>query len=222
MRILFLFFFSVFTFLTQAQVPGFLGKRASVYAGIYLSPTLAQSEGPLPELFNKKYAVGVDYIVGLKSNLSFSYHYHTTPVTDLGFDNAFANHENFRYGLNSHIFSLSFQKYVKKSDYVAPVGTYFSFGLMTAFFTLKDSEENIFPKGTKMARGQVSGVTFGIGKKRVLFRRIIIDAGVEAALMLISPKVDGNTINSDFITASKERVFWSNFLNLKLTAGYIF
>lgn len=226
------FFFLVFVLVqnTFAQVHGFLGKRMSITTAILVGPDLFgkdvshtdKERGGLA--FNKRFSIGFDYVLARKWSFSSSFHIQKTATNKFWFDHSIEENlgKTLSYGVSSNGFSFSFSRFLtKKNAFIAPVGRYFCFGAMVSNFNLIDIEGHVFTPNTKIASGSVAGLTVGFGRKRVFFKRVLVDYGIEAAWLFHSAKLNKDDPFNEFITVPQKRIKQVSTLNLKISAGYL-
>jgi hypothetical protein len=219
-----------FSFLAFSQVPGFLGKRLSINIGAHVSPILFDRLGNVDDegtgsFINKRFSIGAEYVLSRKWSVSANFHIQNSATNELDFDTDIERGLTYKlgYSVKSNGASLQFIRFnSKKSDFIAPVGRYFSLGLMVSNFSLVDTKGNVFKAGTRMSSGSISGFTVGLGRNRVFFERILFSYGIEAAYLFYFKPFEAENDLSEMITAAKKRVFQVSFLNLKTSIGYLF
>lgn len=228
----FIFFFLglFFAFVAPAQVPGFLGHRLSINTSVHAGPDLfgndisKSNQEEKSRAFNNRFSFGLDYVLSRKWMASSSFHIQKSATNKLTFDNTVEEKvgKTFGYGITSNGFSLSFSRInTRKNDFIAPVGRYFSFGIMVSNFSLIDVEGHVFAPNTKIASGSVAGLTVGFGRRRVFFKRILFDYGLEIANLFYTHKQLGNEFYSEFITVPQKRIKQISMINFKIGAGYL-
>lgn len=229
-----LFLVFIFCLTAFSQVPGFLGKRFSINVSTHVNPVLwgsdidnvnNQNQEDVGIIINRRFSVGAEYVLGRKWSVSSYVHIQNTATRDIGFDDDIEEKLNKKlgYAIESNGFSLQFTRFnTSKSDFIAPVGRYFSFGIMVSNFSLIDVKGNSFNPNTKISSGSVSGITFGFGRKRVLYQRFIVDYGIElAGLFYAAPLERGGALN-DLITTPRTKIKQISAFNFKLGVGYLF
>lgn len=220
-------FFLILTLPTLAQVSGFMGRRQAINFGASVSPAFrpvnVEKKGAK---INQRFFVGYEFVVNKKWCISADYHSFTTAIDFLQFDNyleELINGRNtFVYLLKGSGLSINASRFLtKKNDFIAPVGRYISFGVMTCSYTLIDTKGNVFTKNTKIGKGSVSGVVFSYGRKRVFLKRVLVNSAIESAFLFDLTPSKGNP-NSESLIQSDKRLFYSNIFNFKLSVGYLF
>jgi hypothetical protein len=151
----FLFFVTITLFLvntsqTQAQVPGYQGKRFFIEFGgsffFNLGFPTAQNKGPQSFPFNEhtghftlkdRYNLSLHYVVGRKKTVKLAYNYqvsglNTTASTPSLFQTSRDNHNLF-YQLHAHDINIGINFYGKANANLAPLGFYWDLGLRFVF-----------------------------------------------------------------------------------------
>lgn len=212
-----------------SQVPGFLGKRFSVSFSSHLSPVVwsgdivSVDESKKKSIkINRRFSIGVDYVLGRHWSVSTNFHIQNTATNQLMFDDNLATRD-LGYGIKSNGYSIQFLRFQSRnSDFLAPVGRYFSFGYMASNFTLIDVEGHSYAKGTEMAKGSASGLSMGFGRKRIIAQRFIIDYAIEFAWLFYLRPPEEEPDFGEFIYQTKRRIVQSSAINIKLGIGYLF
>lgn len=221
--ILVLLFFGVVVFV-YGQVPGFMGKRLSISANGYFGPSFDQPVSVKPSgagiFLNKKISIGVDYVIGRKWTVGLEVQQLNT-ATKLWFDNGISSIRNTNYKLNSTFVSLGFSRFFSKSDFIAPVGRYFTFGAMVVNFTLFDEKGVVFAPKTKLLEGHDYGVFFGFGRKRIYNRRFIVDYAMQSGAVFGKSLPPYLTDDANFFLDVRYRLFYASLLNFKIGVGYL-
>jgi hypothetical protein len=150
-----LFFVTIILFLvnsiqTQAQVPGYQGKRFFVELGgsffFNLGFPTAQNKGPKSFPFNEhtghftlkdRYKLAIHYVFSRKNTLKIAYNYqvsglNTTAVTPSLFQVS-QDYHNLFYQLHSHDINIGINVYGKSNANLAPLGFYWDLGLRFVF-----------------------------------------------------------------------------------------
>jgi len=135
---------------TQAQVPGFQGKRFFIEFGgsffFNLGAPTAQNKGPRSFPFNEdtgdftlkdRYNVSIHYVFSRKNTLKLAYNYqvsglNTSTSTPSLFQASQDNHNLF-YQLHAHDINLGINIYGKSNANLAPLGFYWDLGFRFIF-----------------------------------------------------------------------------------------
>lgn len=214
---------------TSAQVPGFLGHRLSINTSVHTGPDLfgkdvsSTNKDRSRVAFNKRFSAGIDYILARRWSVAASFHFQNTATNKFLFDNSIEDRigKVFSYGVNSNGFSISLSRFITKhNDFIAPVGRYYSFGIIVSNYTLIDVEGHVFAPNTKIASGSVAGLTVGFGRKRVFFKRVLVDYGIEAAGFFYAHSLKQGDLYNEFITSPRNRIKEISAINLKISIGY--
>lgn len=222
-----LFFISALYSSSFAQVNGFLGKRFALGVNGFFSPNLSkkdissinQNASILP--INKRYALVIGYTLTNKWDISSSLHLQKSATNNLVFDNAIEN-EPLGYAINIYCFGFSAQRFLtRQSDFIAPVGKYFSFGLLITNFSLVDVKGHVFKPNTVLSSGRVSSLTLGFGRKRVFFKTLLFNYGIEAALPLFKASLKNDTYFNEFVSVPQKRIKQLSLVNFKVGLCYL-
>ncbi len=150
-----LFFVTITLFLvnstqTQAQVPGYQGKRFFIELGgsffFNLGSPTAQNKGPRSFPFDEhtghftltdRYKLAVHYVFSRKNTFKIAYNYqvsglNTSAVTPSLFQSSQDYHHLF-YQLHAHDINLGINVYGKANANLAPLGFYWDLGLRFIF-----------------------------------------------------------------------------------------
>ncbi|MBL3657865.1 hypothetical protein [Fulvivirga sediminis] len=186
------------TFFSEAQVPGFMGKRASFSLNLNPTPALInQNENNVIIFnidensrstkqnylaFNYRPQVSFDYLVGKNLSLGIDYKLLTTGTTR-AYEEEPEKENDYEHLHNDDVLkgsSLGLHiKYFlhKKSGSIAPIGYYQTLGLEYATLNTyddKDSDEKLFVNDFKHFI-----LTYEAGKQNVFFNTLLISYGVE-------------------------------------------
>ncbi len=239
-----------------AQVPGYMGKKVVAGYGFYFNPgfsniAMGYSDSPLntQHEFFLEYTTGKKFMVGASARL-YRYTYNNTELVDA---NGPSNSSTFNqvdqnpsgsYQIKGRNFSLYGKLF--KSNYLAPWGRYFIFGLSvikyetdydsgdmrvlvkeTKYGTVTNSYYTDFGPTTEFY--STADVFFGNGKSRIFSNRIVFDYGytvgiVSMAHMFLNALDFGETLYpQDYIkSTSASRVAALNRFNFYFKLGYLF
>lgn len=210
-----------------SQVYGFMGKRFAANVSTHFSPNLFGKDisSTTNRSFNLRYSFGAEYVLSNKWSVSTSFHIQNTATNKLAFDDPIETGDNkdLAYKITSNGFSLSFSRFLlKNNDFIAPVGKYISLGILISNFSLIDSKGHVFEPNTKISSASNTGLTFGLGRKRVLFEHFLISYGVEAAYLFYTRPFNGEDKFNELIDIPKKRMQQVSLLNLTVSVGYLF
>lgn len=150
-----LFFVTIILFLvnssqTQAQVPGYQGKRFFVELGgsffFNLGFPTAQNKGPRSFPFGEhtghftlsdRYKLSAYYVFSRKSALKLAYNYQVsglnTSATTSSLFQSGQDYHNLFYQLHAHDINIGINAYGKSNANLAPLGFYWDFGIRFVF-----------------------------------------------------------------------------------------
>lgn len=139
---------------SNAQVPGYQGKRFFIELGgtffFNLNSPTAQNKGPHSFPFGShtghftikdRYSVALHYVIGRKKTFKLAYNYqisglYTTATTRSLFQQTNSNLQDYHdlfYQLHSHDVNIGFNLYGKSAANLAPLGFYWDLGLRFVF-----------------------------------------------------------------------------------------
>lgn len=180
-RVFILFSFVLTHLNTNAQVPGYMGKKVSVAAGTEVSPLVSgllidkKVYSLLPKVIGS-----IQYVIGLDKELALhgSFSSGVTEVSEA------LNSKNMQPFYNNHWSAgLNYRTYqFDRTGSIAPLGTYRSYGIEYA-------QSRIIDKGIYLNNGnQLVGswssllISAGTGKQLIFNDWFLIDYGVEFSL----------------------------------------
>jgi hypothetical protein len=180
----------------QAQVPGYMGKRAWFTADLNFAPAFfnmnenhmvirkgileegARAKGTNLFAINYRPQFNFEYLVGKNIALGLSYSIiKTGTVKELDIDNP--EIDGMYYDIlkgNSFGFHMKKFKYGESAS-IAPIGYYWTLGVAAAKFNTYASKTSKEGQFSKDVINPV--VTLGVGKQKVLFDRFLLNSGVE-------------------------------------------
>ena len=242
------FYAIVMTFLfvqvSQAQVPGYMGKRAWVTADLNFAPAFfnmnknhnvvrdifdgeARAKGTNLLAINYRPQFSFEYLVGRDVALGLSYNIiRTGTVKEL--ERTYTDPEigGMYYDiLKGNSLGVHMKKFkFDKSASIAPIGYYWTLGIAATKFNTYSSKESKQGQFSKDVINPV--VTFGSGKQKVLFDKLILNSGVEFGWSFLPKEsFDGHGTNSHLHAESIHHAFNSMLgyyiFNLKLSVGYL-
>ncbi len=207
------------TLTTNAQVPGYLGKRFAIGYAPSLMPFFPKrfdfksTDGSSLRDYaiNVKHRLDLNYVIKEHVSLSLDYSFQKWGVISnlnnegnlIGTDNSRLEKISETFGVSdfqyiyatSNKFTLSF---IKTDQGVAPRGRYFAIGI---------SYENIQPKMVDLKGNAINldaindyGLNVRLGKRRVFFDKIMVDAALsfETSISTFSRQGDYNPEYRDF------------------------
>lgn len=203
-----------------------MGKRQAINIGATVSPAfLSSGKIAKGQKVNMQYFLGYEYIIGSNWTTSVNYHFGSFSNNNFDFDNTveeYLDNDPYEYKINTNSYSIHFKRFFSKySNFIAPVGRFISFGLMTCNYSITDEKGNIYKPNTKFAKGSVTGVVFSYGSSRVFFKKLLFSAAAESAFLFNLTPSDGNT-NSESLEKIDRALFFRNAISVKLSAGYLF
>ena len=214
---------SCFTVL-RAQVPGFLGKKLTLTTGAYAGYSLGAPAkvGSTSDGIDKRFFLGADYVIGRKWTAGIDYQRLSTALT-LTFDNAVegaTRADEYTYALKANTFKCSFTHFGSKSNFLAPVGRYFTVGFLMVNYTISDNRGYMFAAGRDLFEGHNIGFSFDVGKRRIFYKQLVVDYGIQAALVL--PKGgSGSALQNEFAQGGADRLLTAHLVNFKIGLGWL-
>jgi hypothetical protein len=208
----------------RAQVPGFLGKTLTLSAGTYAGYSLGAPAkvGSTNTGIDKRFFLGADYVIGRKWTTGIEYQRLSTALS-LTFDNALENAaraEEFTYALKANTFKFSFTHFGSKSNFLAPVGRYFTVGFLMVNYTISDEKGYMFTAGRDLFKGHNIGFSFDVGKRRVFYKQLVVDYGLQLALVL--PKGGSEiALQDEFAKGGADRLLAAHLITFKLGLGWL-
>jgi hypothetical protein len=220
----------------QAQVPGYMGKRAFIQLELNPTPALfnmnmnntvsinigdeARTDKQNLMALNIKPQINFEYLLGQSFALAINYHQIITgTVKEVEYD-----YYEDRYDLikgDGAGITMKFYKF-KKSGSVAPLGRYGSLGFNLA----RINSYNRRGDERKQFRNDLyyPVVSWGFGKQFMPVNNVLISTGAEFG-WTFSPTHKGEEPASDEHALSIDHVhssmFGYNFFNLKVSVGYM-
>lgn len=192
---------------TNAQVPGYMGKKLSIgydfnfyLGGVSSKPRMYDSHFIIhqPDFFlNKFHEFHLDYVLTKSYSLGFSYQFFKTGqrYTELGSNNYYtANYEASNY-LNISGYTIQINNkffFFNRGTGLAPIGNYgkLSIGLITAQTKAKingeyrnETETEYFTRYITYHNITTPVISGGFGNQSILFERIILDIGLDFAFV---------------------------------------
>lgn len=210
--------------IARAQVPGFLGKTFTLTAGNHVGYSLGAPAkvGSTNAGIDKRFFLGADYVVGRKWTMGIEYQRLNTALL-LSFDNTVENAtraEEYTYALKANTFKFSFTRFGSKSNFIAPVGRYFTVGLLMINYTISDEKGYMFTAGRDLFEGHNIGVSFDVGKRRVFYKQLVVDYGIQAALVL--PKGGSESaLQNELAKGGADRLLTAHLVTFKLGLGWL-
>ena len=248
MKYLFCLIFIFACFFSDAQPPGYLGKRFTLsyeqLTGInYFNFLIGKSyyiDQQIDETnanFNYIGSLTIDYVVGksksrglsfspINQTMYFSDHRHLPTNYAYFREERFINHAKltgFTVGL--------YVKYFNR-DRIAPLGEYFKFEFLYSTYSVKnfDKEEEIYKLTKSIDPFSSLGFNVTFGKNRIFWNKLVVSTGISCGLRLnfFSSIMDFGEINSDNDHAVRvlknSADFWHGqnlFYNLHIGVGWL-
>lgn len=245
--------------LSNSQSPGFIGKRFTVGYGFYASPGLAGSQGIT--IFNKTHEGYLEFAAAKKFSIGLSARTYKAIYgngRDMELISGYSSYGPEQIDKNPtgfyNIKGTNYMLYGKyfKSNYLAPWGKYFIFGItLNTFKTIYDplimsvgikdtpygsSYNYSYTYYTNFGELEQSykkiDILIGNGRSRIISKNIVIDYGYNLNLIALLRTLDDATdanireitlTPTDYIAVtSAARVRGVNRFNLFLKIGFIF
>jgi hypothetical protein len=245
----------------RAQSPGYMGKKLVVGYGFYINPALsAVAYGFGNSIFNTQHEFFLEYVTSKKYMIGFSAKlykstYNNTAAVDLanlgngysGNSYPFDNRPSGTYSISAR----NFQLYAKlfKSNYLAPWGKYFLFGLTLNQYDCEydpyqmqlSLQETAYSNGISTTQTviynnfgplvqsyQYIDFMVGAGHSRIFANKIVLDYGynlnaIATALVVLDAfNIETPDLFSYIKTTSTARVRGINRFNFFVKLGYLF
>jgi hypothetical protein len=214
---------SCFT-IAHAQVPGFLGKKLTLSAGAYAGYSIGAPAkvGSTNAGIDKRFFLGADYVIGRKWTAGIEYQKLSSALS-LTFDNAVENAtrvDEYTYALKANTFKFSFTHFGSKSNFLAPVGRYFTLGFLMVNYTISDDKGYMFNAGRDLFKGHNIGFSFDVGKRRVLYKQLVVDYAAQLALV-IPNKNSESGLQNEFAQGGADRLLAAHLVTFKLGLGWL-
>jgi hypothetical protein len=194
-RILSILLFCTLLAPISAQVPGYIGKRFLIQAGIHVFPQFSifpvNVVQPYSNYFisgiNYRLELGTEFVISRKSSIGINGQYFCTAAAPLGGGYPYSN----RYAIEGGSVGAVFKTYF--GQWIAPVGPYFKAEGGAIFYSVSDPQNNYggsFPSQT-IYNGYVG---FGFGRTHIFANRISLDYGGEIAFVFPPYTSDADNI----------------------------
>lgn len=216
-------------FLVSSQIPGFLGKKNTISITGAFGPSLGpNSLNNTGFGINKRYGLQYTRIISRHLSLGASYVSFNTAV-DISADDIFSQ-QTPPFSIKSQTLGIHLTLFPTSSDYIAPVGKYYSLDFNIVQYTLVDENKALFASTTDIMQGLALAPGITVGKKRVLFRKLLLDYAIQGAFFLRdqdaripSSGLDKRLTDiNNYVLETTERLQRSFFFNIKLGLGYLF
>lgn len=242
MRFKFASFFLVFALASNAQVPGYMGKKLTVaYDADMLpafSPTAKSADGGI----NHTHSLNLEYTIRNRTNFCMSFRYFKTGISSISLSpNYYSPSDKLPMQLNAYGVGVGMKFFYHGC--LAPIGKYVKPEVLLLFNNVK-YQNNGFVKFTNSGTQNVTigtgkwsamdlGISYQIGRQRVFADKIIFDAGLRLGLMfrgfftnVASIYVEGieynsNSLNGQLDWELKNRVFLHEIFGLHLGLGFL-
>lgn len=230
-RIVSVLFFAVLileSFSLLAQVPGFLGRRTTVYlSGGGTSPVFTPSK--YVNQLDIYFGGGIDYAITKSWSAGIEYQSLTIPQTiSIDNDNPLEvqdnNGEVYYYSLKTNMYKLSVARMATKSDYIAPIGQYFSFNLIFMPYSVYDSENHFFGKNKTFYEGGTTALGVSFGSRRAFGNRLVFNYSISSAYILVDFKGaggSGSSLKGQLFKDVNKRLQNYMFINASISMGYL-
>jgi hypothetical protein len=241
----------------SAQVPGYMGKRLMLG---YSNNFFVTASGPTARTneagFNTTHCFNLEYTIKNRTNLCASFQMFNTGtmlnknIEVSGYDPASQEYLNYTYMyspvgdepifVSTKTFGIGFKFFPTGS--LAPLGKYKKLELLLLFsdvsysnnsFIINENYQGTYSRGT-IGAGEYTFKTFALaytlGRQRVLFDRIVLDYGIQFALLpagffaTLNGDEDfysNSTIESNFRSVTNARLFRYNIFNFHLGLGLL-
>ncbi len=217
------------SFILFAQVPGYMGKRTSVYITSGIAPNFLNIDFVPPSTpFDISYGLGIDHVVAKKISVGLEYR-RLNSFVPFDFDNTFEEVENkgrdYYYASKTNVLKFSVASTTFKSDYLAPVGKYFSANVLFLTYNVYDAKNHIFGDNYRFYRGgtMATGLTFG--NKYILGDRLIFDYSISSAYIIVDfepANSDGSSLRREMFKSVNSRLQNYFIINGSVSLGYLF
>jgi len=236
-----------FANVSAQSIPGYMGKRLTIgYSGDYMIAFAETSRGNDGIGMKHAHALNFEYTIRNRTNFCFQLRYFKTGISSIGsyyYGNSAVTYQS-RDGrplqLNSFNIGLGYKFFNK--GLLAPVGKYIKPEIL--FLINKCSYERdrflYYDGGQKYANigtGEYTtfdlGLTYQIGRQRVIGDRIVIDSGLRLGVMASaffsnvgsilfdSSGYSSSTFASRLDNAIMNRTFGHEFFNVHLGIGFL-
>lgn len=226
---------------SQAQVPGYLGKRFMVGYGLFINTNFdriyGNSDKDHSAFFRFRHNFTADFVTGRKSvvgidvDLNKIFYRYTAYERDT---NAPAGKQQTEYLEKATISGISYGIHyttygIFKNNPVAPLGDYLRFKLFWLGYTTNSMEGESVEHGKPVLKEKqfsTPGLSVGYGQTRVLFDAAVLDFGLEWSWLLknknyISVGDNSNLTNAEY--SALDELFWYYFVNFRIgVSGLIF
>jgi len=198
LKLAFIVIFIGISFLSQAQSPGYMGKKAALSIGASVSPLMGWlfSEEEIYDL-NLKFNLRFEYVVARRIALGIQYerindiiylkNYGVTgsnPLIDLSPNGSSQSPAEFKSAANFYGNSYSgFVKFYNKGfGSIAPVGRYFILEAQYSSVIVSDDGRYYNGNPTELHRLNTMTVLLGVGIENVYFDHLTVDLSLNMGL----------------------------------------
>lgn len=244
--IIHLFFIFAFSVSSSGQAPGYMGKRFmasfDLMSSIVVRGPTAQNKGASPHyLFqNGTTTTEASFALNLNYRINASYIFANnfavglnTSFAKTGLCLKYAHQGSATTNAYDHFYTLNYNTIgidITRSSYLAPIGLYgkLGFGLVTGkgvesnLNVLTDPSFN--PASIYTSIKPFPYIQLGLGWKNVLFDRIILDFGFDAAFATIKKvyrNFSSNEFQEHYYLASRARIARHLMINVKVGLGFL-
>lgn len=217
-----LFVLTIIAVATKAQVPGFMGKKMYIGAEGYIFPAAQPTPAkPGGSGFNTRWGVAFHHVLSRKTSMGISYQFNNTSE-EFGFDDFIEKKENpFYYRISAQTVAVNFTFYSVQSQYIAPVGRYYSLELLFTNYKVIDNKGHLYSPGTLIMDGGTWGTAFTLGKKSVFFKSVVFDYGLQLAYLFENKTQHPQGGQQGAANDALGRLRQTFIANVKLGVGYL-
>lgn len=207
----------------KAQVPGYLGKRVSLFynpaigVGFNTSYRKFSPTGPYPKM---NQGAEVDYVVSRVSTVGASYQFFKSgkeiksPFTFRLVHGRIEGH-----GVGAY---MKFFPYTKRGN-IAPLGPYTKIEYMFLFYSLKEKEGNYFSDGGggKIGNYYTSALFLSIGQNHLFWDFLFLHYGLQGGFVvgMLNPQDPGDPTRFGPVLHDRLAAYFA--LNLKMGMGFL-
>ncbi|MDQ3047806.1 MAG: hypothetical protein M3R27_09690 [Bacteroidota bacterium] len=227
--IFFIFSFS-FTF-AQKHVPGYFGKRFSIGYSAMFFPALRDAPsgkalGRKLNAINFTQSIELNYVLNSRRALCFSVgnyrsnlrYYASNPISGSYFIKASDK-------LSTLLISCGFKTFRKKM--IAPLGPYMKWEALYGKSIVRYDEiahksgfgSDYQPPDNRMISFNAFGAGWGMGFQRIISDKFVVDLGFRTAVLIDLASFNG--VASEVHVFASDRVFKSQFMNVRIGIGFL-
>lgn len=216
------------SFILFGQVPGYLGKKTSIYITSGIAPNFFNIDFVPPLTpFDITFGLGVDHVVTKKISVGLEYR-RLNSFMQFDFDNTFEdvvnNGREYYYASKTNILKFSVATTAFKSDYLAPVGKYYALNIIFLNYNVYDDKNYIFGDNYHFYRGGTMAAGLTLGNKRILSDRLIFDYNISSAYIIVDiepANSGGSSLKTDLFNSVNSRLQNYFIINGAISLGYL-